>query len=606
MFQLHRFQGEQQVAGGDPLADLRRAPGSPRRAAARAATRPPAPRWAAGDAAARSGSPTRPGRPRRPPTPTRCTRYARRTPSTSSTTRSGVGLDQRHGGCRRPLGGSLGGRRARPVGEAAGPVQPVADLDLVAVRSGEPADLRDAGTLRQPEGSPASTGAVARRCGGAGQRGGQARRAGPGRPGSSGAKTSGCRSRKPVSISPAANSGLRSTRTSRSRLVATPCSSARASAPASSPGRLGAGRRPGDQLGQHRVVVHADHRAVHARRSPAAGPAAVSGRTRRPPPATSNRCRVPVDGQPARAPGPRRRAVPRSRGRRVGGGRGERQRLALGDQQLQPDQVQPGDALGDRVLDLQPGVHLQEEELAVRGEQELHRAGADVADRPAGGHRRLVQRRRAAPASTAGDGASSTIFWCRRWIEHSRSPSATHGAVGVAEDLHLDVPAALDVPLAEDRAVAERGGRLAARGGDRLGQLGRRSRTIRMPRPPPPADALTSTGKSVTSSVSVQVGSIGTPASASSAFAASLSPIAAIALAGGPTQVSPASVTAARELGVLGEEAVAGVDGVRAGCGGPRPGSGRPAGTSRPACCPAGGPPGRPRRTCGASASASE
>ncbi len=65
-----------------------------------------------------------------------------------------------------------------------------------------------------------------------------------------------------------------------------------------------------------------------------------------------------------------------------------------------------------------------------------------------------------------------------------------------------------------------------------------------MPRPPPPADAFTSTGKSVTWSASVQVGSIGTPASASSAFAASLSPIAAIALAGGPTQVRPASATA--------------------------------------------------------------
>lgn len=58
-------------------------------------------------------------------------------------------------------------------------------------------------------------------------------------------------------------------------------------------------------------------------------------------------------------------------------------------------------------------------------------------------------------------------------------------------------------------------------------------------------DAFTSTGKSEISSVSVQLGSIGTPASASIALAASLSPIAAITLAGGPTQVSPASVTAA-------------------------------------------------------------
>ena len=41
----------------------------------------------------------------------------------------------------------------------------------------------------------------------------------------------------------------------------------------------------------------------------------------------------------------------------------ERQRLAGGDAQLQLDEVEAGDQLGDRVLDLQAGVHLQEEEL---------------------------------------------------------------------------------------------------------------------------------------------------------------------------------------------------------------------------------------------------
>ena len=39
------------------------------------------------------------------------------------------------------------------------------------------------------------------------------------------------------------------------------------------------------------------------------------------------------------------------------------QRLAGRDAQLLLDQVQAGDQLGDRVLDLEPGVHLQEEEL---------------------------------------------------------------------------------------------------------------------------------------------------------------------------------------------------------------------------------------------------
>ena len=40
-----------------------------------------------------------------------------------------------------------------------------------------------------------------------------------------------------------------------------------------------------------------------------------------------------------------------------------------------------GDHLGDRMLDLQPGVHLEEVERAVLVEQELDRAGVRVADR---------------------------------------------------------------------------------------------------------------------------------------------------------------------------------------------------------------------------------
>ena len=61
----------------------------------------------------------------------------------------------------------------------------------------------------------------------------------------------------------------------------------------------------------------------------------------------------------------------------------ERQGLAGGDAQLLLDEVEAGDQLGDRVLDLQPGVHLHEERLVggVAGDDELDRAGAGVADR---------------------------------------------------------------------------------------------------------------------------------------------------------------------------------------------------------------------------------
>src|SRR5690606_41494354 len=57
----------------------------------------------------------------------------------------------------------------------------------------------------------------------------------------------------------------------------------------------------------------------------------------------------------------------------------DRQLLAGGDHQLLADQVDAGDHLGDRVLDLDPGVHLDEVEAPVL-EQELEGAGAAVAD----------------------------------------------------------------------------------------------------------------------------------------------------------------------------------------------------------------------------------
>ena len=43
----------------------------------------------------------------------------------------------------------------------------------------------------------------------------------------------------------------------------------------------------------------------------------------------------------------------------------EVERPALGDAQLQRDQVDAEDGLGDRVLDLEAGVHLQEEKRSV-------------------------------------------------------------------------------------------------------------------------------------------------------------------------------------------------------------------------------------------------
>jgi hypothetical protein len=70
---------------------------------------------------------------------------------------------------------------------------------------------------------------------------------------------------------------------------------------------------------------------------------------------------------------------------------GEAQPLARGDPDLLAHQVDPGDELGDRVLHLQPRVHLQEEELAVL-EEELDGAGVDVAAGLRHLHRGLAHR----------------------------------------------------------------------------------------------------------------------------------------------------------------------------------------------------------------------
>ena len=155
-------------------------------------------------------------------------------------------------------------------------------------------------------------------------------------------------------------------------------------------------------------------------------------------------------------------------------------------------QVHRVHGLGHRVLDLQPGVHLQEEEVALRVD-ELDGAGVDVADRPGGGDRD--------PAHALPGGRVD--HHRRRLLEDllvaalDRAlalPEVDHVAVGVGEHLDLDVPRLLHVALQEDGGVAE--GALRPSIGRPPGLLSSSaaSRATRMPMPPPPAEALMSTG----------------------------------------------------------------------------------------------------------------
>ena len=184
----------------------------------------------------------------------------------------------------------------------------------------------------------------------------------------------------------------------------------------------------------------------------------------------------------------------------------ERQRLAGGDAQLPLDQVEAGDHLGHRVLDLQAGVHLQEVEVRRRVDDELDRAGADVADRARGRDRGRAHARRGVASVRPGAGASSMTFWWRRWTEQSRSNRCTHVAVRVGEDLDLDVARALEVASRSARGRRRRRTAASRRAaGERGGELARRVRPMRMPLPPPPALALISTGKPMRAASSASV-----------------------------------------------------------------------------------------------------
>ena len=137
-----------------------------------------------------------------------------------------------------------------------------------------------------------------------------------------------------------------------------------------------AGRRPGDQLGDHRIVEHRDLAAL--------GDAVVDADAARFLVLLGRRA---IADQP---PGARQEAAIRVLGIDPGLDRPavelhivlrERQLLARRDPDHLLDQIEAGDLLGHRMLDLQPGVHLEEvEALAGRvgaGDDQLDRAGAE-------------------------------------------------------------------------------------------------------------------------------------------------------------------------------------------------------------------------------------
>ena len=302
----------------------------------------------------------------------------------------------------------------------------------------------------------------------------------------------------------------------------------------------------------------------------------------------------------------RHRGGPPRRGRSpVHVGLGEGKGLPGRHRQLQAHEVEPGDQLGHPVLHLEAGVHLQEVE-ATGIDQVLHGAGARVADRPGHRHGGLPHL----PAGRLGhqDG--------RRLLHHLLVPAldralpveqVQHGAVGVPDDLDLDVTGGLEVAL-EEHLVRTEGGRPPRAGPPPRHRPVRPAHARGACRgPPPPADALTRRGyptpaaaaQRAASSAPVAtttLGRTGTPACGRHLLGPRLVPHDAHGLGRRPDPDDAGRRTGLGQGGVLGQEPVAGMQGVGPGRLRPPPPARRRRDRSRRATRRGAAPRRRPRR----------
>ena len=155
---------------------------------------------------------------------------------------------------------------------------------------------------------------------------------------------------------------------------------------------------------------------------------------------------------------------------------GEGQWFAGSGDDLGLDQVDAGDRLGHGVLDLEPGVDLEEGDrgLAAVGrltDHELDGADADVADVAGEGEGAVVQPLAGGVVDTGRRGLLDDLLVAAldRALPLTEMDDV---AVCVAENLDLDVTTAVDVRLDEDGAVAECRLGLTGRGRDRIGEVG--------------------------------------------------------------------------------------------------------------------------------------
>ena len=144
-------------------------------------------------------------------------------------------------------------------------------------------------------------------------------------------------------------------------------------------------------------------------------------------------------------------------------GLAEAERLAGGDPDLRRDEVDAGQHLRHRVLDLDPAVDLDEVEVAVAIDEELERPDVLVAgrdDRPDGA---LARAPRGPPSERAGVGRLLEDLLVAPLDGAVALAEVDAVAVAVDRDLDLDVAVLVEPLLEVERVVAER--RLAPRSG---------------------------------------------------------------------------------------------------------------------------------------------
>ncbi len=147
---------------------------------------------------------------------------------------------------------------------------------------------------------------------------------------------------------------------------------------------------------------------------------------------------------------------------------GDRQFFTVGDPELLQHQIDAGGFLGDGVFDLQAGVDLQERHEAVLADEVFDRSGTVVAGFEADRFRRRVDFLALGVGEERGGGFFDEFLEAalQRAVAGACDDDV---AVLVGDDLRFDVAGLVEVPLDEAFPAPERGDRFA---GGRVEQLG--------------------------------------------------------------------------------------------------------------------------------------